>query len=107
MTGPQWHQTLRRAFRAHLFQFVGSFEMAVFFLVAPFNDENLVVFRQSVAEAEKDVQSGKILVDQRNGQIMRKSKDYVRVREVDDLGRRSSQPWLKGKWVIRKQRRSF
>ena len=46
MTPQQWHQSLRKAFRTHLFQFVGSYEMAIFFLVAPFNNENLLVFRQ-------------------------------------------------------------
>jgi len=45
MTASQWQQTLRRAFRSHLFQMVGSYEMAIFFVVAPFNNENLLVFR--------------------------------------------------------------
>ena len=46
MTNQQWHVTLREAFRSHLFQMVGSYEMAIFFVVAPFNNENLLVFRQ-------------------------------------------------------------
>ncbi len=46
MTPQQWHVFLRRAWRTHLFQIVGSYEMAQFFVVAPFNNENLLVFRQ-------------------------------------------------------------
>ena len=46
MTNQQWHVTLRKAFRSHLFQMVGSYEMAIFFVVAPFNNENLLVCRQ-------------------------------------------------------------
>ena len=46
MTNQQWHVKLRKAFRSHLFQMVGSYEMAIFFVVAPFNNENLLVFRQ-------------------------------------------------------------
>ena len=46
MTGQQWHLFLRKRWRAHLFQIVGSYEMAVFFVVAPFNNENLLVFRE-------------------------------------------------------------
>ena len=42
----QWHLFLRKAFRSHLFRMVGSYEMAIFFVVAPFNNENLLVFRQ-------------------------------------------------------------
>ena len=45
MSRQQWHQCLRKAFRTNLFQFVGSYEMALFFVVAPFNNENLLVFR--------------------------------------------------------------
>ena len=45
MNPQEWHQFLRRAFRSHLFQFVGSYEMVVFFLVAPFNADNLEIFR--------------------------------------------------------------
>ena len=44
-TAQEWHQFLRRAFRTHLFQIVGSYDMTLFFLVAPFNNENLLVFR--------------------------------------------------------------
>ena len=43
MTPQKWHQCLRRAFRSHLFQMLGSYEMAVFFIVAPFNNENLKI----------------------------------------------------------------
>ena len=46
MKRQEWHQTLRKAFRSHLFQMVGCYEMAIFFLVAPFNNKNLVVFRE-------------------------------------------------------------
>ena len=46
MTRQQWQVFLRRAWRTHLFQIVGSYEMALFFVVAPFNNENLLVFRQ-------------------------------------------------------------
>ncbi len=44
MTWQQWHVALRRHFRSHLFQFVGSYEMVVLFLVAPFNADNLKIF---------------------------------------------------------------
>jgi len=45
MKTQKWHQCLRTAFRSHLFQMAGSYEMTLFFLVAPFNNENLLVFR--------------------------------------------------------------
>ena len=46
MTHQQWHVFLRKTWRTHLFQMVGSYEMALFFVVAPFNNENLLVFRR-------------------------------------------------------------
>ena len=46
MTDQEWHVFLRKTWRTHLFQMVGSYEMALFFVVAPFNNENLLVFRQ-------------------------------------------------------------
>ena len=45
MTRQEWHQFSRTAFRAHLFHIVGSYEMAIFFIVAPFNNENLETFK--------------------------------------------------------------
>ena len=35
MSNQKWHQYLRKAFRSHLFQFVGRYEMTVCFLIAP------------------------------------------------------------------------
>ena len=35
MSKQQWHQYLRKAFRAHLFHFVGCYEMTMCFLLAP------------------------------------------------------------------------
>ena len=46
-THQQWHLRLRKAFRAFLFQMVGCYEMSVFFLVVPFTDFYLQVFRHS------------------------------------------------------------
>ena len=40
------HEFLRSAFRNHLFKMMGSYEMAVFFIVAPFSIEHLLVFRR-------------------------------------------------------------
>ena len=42
-----WHQTSRTAFRAFLFQLSGSYELSLFFLVAPFSGRNLELFRSS------------------------------------------------------------
>ena len=70
MTQQNWHQVLRKAFRAHLFQMVGSFEMAVFFIVAPFSNDHLLVFRHFATEALE------------SKQILARSKDYVRSNRV-------------------------
>ena len=43
----EWHQKLRRAFRTFLLQLAGSYEMTVFFPVAPFSGRNLELFRSS------------------------------------------------------------
>ena len=67
MTRPQWHQHLRKAFRSYIFQFVGSYEMVIFFIVAPFNNDNLLVFRHFAAQ---------------NRSILQRSKNYVRSRRV-------------------------
>ena len=45
MKQQQWHQFLRKAFRTHLFQFVGCYEMAMCMLIAPLNNETLSIFR--------------------------------------------------------------
>ena len=45
MTNQQWHETKRGAWRSHLFHIVGCYEMAIFFVVAPFTNENLQIFR--------------------------------------------------------------
>ena len=61
MTRQQWHLFLRKTWRTHLFQMVGSFEMALFFVVAPFNNENLLVFRRchNLKESKKYVRKRK------------------------------------------------
>ena len=66
MTSQQWHQHLRRAFRSHLFQFAGSYEMVVFFTVAPFNNDTLQAFRHFADEVNS----------------LERSKDYVRSRRA-------------------------
>ena len=43
----QWHQLLRGAFRSFLFHLAGSYELTVFFIVAPFTGRNLELFRSS------------------------------------------------------------
>ena len=74
MTPQKWHQTLRKAFRSHLFQLVGSFEMVVFFIVAPFSNDHLQVFRHYT-----DQVAGERVPDkQRNGRILELSKDFLR-----------------------------
>ena len=45
MTHQQWHQFSRKAFRSRLCHIMGSYEMAIFFIVAPFNNENLKTFK--------------------------------------------------------------
>ena len=74
MTKQQWHQALRRAFRSYLFQIVGSYEMVGFFIVAPFSNDNLLVFRHFAIE----VACERVLDNERNGRILELSKDYVR-----------------------------
>ena len=63
MTNQQWHQALRKAFRSYLFQMVGSYEMVVFFIVAPFTNENLCVFREcaNLDEAKQRVRLNNIM----------------------------------------------
>ena len=46
MTNQQWRETKRGAWRSHLFHIVGCYEMAIFFVVAPFTNENLRIFRE-------------------------------------------------------------
>ena len=41
----QWHQVLRTSFRTFLFQLVGCYEMTIFFIVVPFNPDNLDLFQ--------------------------------------------------------------
>jgi hypothetical protein len=65
MTQQQWHQALRKAFRSHLFQMVGSYEIVVFFIVAPFSNDNLLVFRHFADEVTHE-------------QVLERSKHYVR-----------------------------
>jgi len=59
ISNQQWHQALRKAFRSHLFQMAGSYEAAVFFLVAPFNIENLLFHRQcgNLEQSNSDVRA--------------------------------------------------
>ena len=75
-TWQQWHAFLRRAFRSHLFQFVGSYEMVVFFLVAPFNHDNLQIFRR----ASEEVAHEEPRAAERNRLLFERSKYYVRLR---------------------------
>ena len=76
MIWQQWHQHLRRAFRSHLFQFAGSYEMVVFFTVAPFNND-LLVFRhfadQVLSEQFDDTERKRHTLER---------KDYVRSRRA-------------------------
>ena len=73
MTRQQWHQHLRRAFRSYLFQFAGSYEMVVFFTVAPFNNDNLLVFRHFADQ----VLSEQVDDAERKRRILERSEDYV------------------------------
>jgi len=76
MTPQNWHQTLRKAFRSHLFQLAGSFEMVVFFIVAPFSNDHLHVFRHYANEVAMEQMPN----EERNGRILELSKDFVRCR---------------------------
>ena len=76
MTPQNWHQTLRKAFRSHLFQLAGSFEMVVFFIVAPFNNDHLQVFRHYADQVAREGVPEK----ERNGRILELSKGFVRPR---------------------------
>ena len=66
MNWTQWHVFLRTALRSHIFQFVGSYEIVIFFIVAPFNNDNLSIFRHVATRttSKKD--------------ILQRCKDYVR-----------------------------
>ena len=48
MSKQQWHQYLRKAFRSHLFNFMGCYEMTMCFLIAPLNTETLKIFQLAV-----------------------------------------------------------
>ena len=74
-TRHKWQQTLRKAFRSHLFQLVGSFEMVVFFLVAPFSSDHLQVFRHYT----NHVAGEQVPHEERNGLILELSKNFVRL----------------------------
>ena len=78
MTTTQWHGKLRTAFRSHLFQIVGSFEMVVFFIVAPSSNENLLVFRYYADQVALEQMPD----EERNGRILDLSKAYVRPTRV-------------------------
>ena len=41
----QWHQIQRRAFRTHLWEIIGCYEMTLVFLHAPCNRKNLTIFK--------------------------------------------------------------
>ena len=62
----EWHQLLRRAFRTFLFQLAGSYELTVFFLVAPFSGRNLELFRSSWNSSVTDAEA------------LKKAKDALR-----------------------------
>ena len=70
----KWQQFLRTRFRSHLFQIVGCYELVVFFIVAPFSNDNLLVFRHYASET----QSGQVLDKKRLATILEKSKAYLR-----------------------------
>ena len=70
----KWHQALRKAFRTHLFQIVGSYEMIVFFIFAPFSNDHLMVFRNF----SQEVASEEMPDTERNGRILERSKKYLR-----------------------------
>ena len=74
MNPQEWGRMLRRAFRSHLWQIAGSWEMAVFFIVAPFSNYNLEVFRYF----SNQVASEWLYEEERNGRILKLSKDWVR-----------------------------
>ena len=74
MTPQQWHQTLRKTFRSHLFQLAGSYEMVVFFIVVPFSNGHLMVFRHFASHVARE----RIPDKERNGRILNLSKDFVR-----------------------------
>jgi hypothetical protein len=78
MTPQKWHQALRKALRSHLFQIVGSYEMVVFFIVAPFSNENLLVFRYFVNQVAWEQMPD----EDRNGRILDLSKAYARPTSV-------------------------
>ena len=66
------HQNSRTSFRTYLFQLVVSYETAIYFLVAPFNNEILLIFRQC--------------------DDLEESKNYVRGRLQRKKNRNSTQP---------------
>jgi hypothetical protein len=74
MTPQIWHQALRKALRSHLFQIVGSYEMVVFFIVAPFSNDHLLVFRHFANQ----IACERVPDNKRNSRILELSKDYVR-----------------------------
>ena len=78
MTTTQWHGKLCTACRSHLFQIVGSYEMVVFFIVAPFSNENFVVFRYYADQAASEQMPD----EKTNGRNLDLSKAYVRPTRV-------------------------
>ena len=50
MSKQQWHQYMRKVFRAHLFHFAGCYEMTMCFLIAPLNSETLKIFQLDIEE---------------------------------------------------------
>ena len=78
MTQQNWHQALRKAFRSHLFQIVGSYEMVVFFIVAPFSNDHLLVFRHFANKVACEL----VPLNERHGRILDLSKAYVRPTRV-------------------------
>ena len=78
MTWQNCHQALRTSFRSHFFQNVGSCEMVVFFIVAPFSNDRLPLFRHF----DNQVASEQVPGNERHGRILELSKDYVRSTRV-------------------------
>ena len=50
MSNQKWYQYLRKAFRSHLFQFVGCYDMTVCFRIALLNSVTLKIFQLAIAE---------------------------------------------------------
>ena len=73
-----WHQTLRKNFRTRLWQIVGSYEMVIFFIVAPFNNRHLQILRYFSNYVAYQVACREVSEKERNARILELSRKYVR-----------------------------